>query len=235
MTKLESDWLTKGIIDFEYKKYVLLAYLKHIEGQFYANKLYPYLTELQHHFDNCIKIRENKEMLKSSFPKNLKSIDLKSLRFVYEDALHDDSYPEELDSILDFAIPNLARKNTDGHEILTAVGENISISPVGIVPLRNEEGYLFLCHAVENRISIFQYQLALYNEQRERYVKTMFVDSVKLGYANTVSQVKVDLVRRNKSLPNPATYVIESKYSYPLEETLLPVAKKLILKQLIAA
>lgn len=235
MTKLESDWLTKGIIDFEYKKYVLLAYLKHIEGQFYANKLYPHLTELQLHFDTCVQIRESKEMLKSAFPKNLKGVDLKSLRFVYEDAVTDNTYPEELDSILDFAIPNLAQKNSDGQEILSAIGENISISPVGIVPLRKEEGYLFLAHTTENCISIFQYQLALYNEQRERYLKTVFIDAVRLGYTNTVSQIKVNLMRSNQSLPNPATYMVESKYAYPMEETLLPVAKKLILKQLMAA
>jgi hypothetical protein len=235
MTNLESDWLTKGIIDFEYKKYVLLAYLKHIESQFFANRLYPHLTELQLHFDTCVRIRESKQMMKSSFPKNLKGIDLKSLRFIYEDAVTDHAYPEELDDILEFAIPKLARKRTDGQEILSAIGEHISISPVGIVPLRREEGYLFLGHPVENRISIFQYQLALFNEQRERYLKTVFIDSVRLGYTNTLAQVKVDLARRYTSLPNPAAYMVESKYAYPLEETLLPVAKKLILEQLMAA
>lgn len=27
MDNLQKDWLTQGLIDFEYKKYVLLAYL----------------------------------------------------------------------------------------------------------------------------------------------------------------------------------------------------------------
>jgi hypothetical protein len=235
MAKLESDWLTKGMMDFEYKKYVLLAYLKHIEGQFYANRLYPHLTEIQLHLDACVQIRENQQTLKSAFPKNVTGVDVESWRFVYEQAAKDDTYPEELDYILDFAIPNLAKKWADGNEILSEVGGNISISPVGIIPLRVEEGYLFFCHSLENLITIFQYKLALYNEQRERYVKTLFVDSVRLGYGRTAAQVKVDLMRKNKQLPNPAAYMVESRYAYPLEETLLPVAKKLILKQLNVA
>ena len=28
MEKLSKDWLTQGLIDFEYKKYVLMAYLQ---------------------------------------------------------------------------------------------------------------------------------------------------------------------------------------------------------------
>jgi hypothetical protein len=32
MVELKQDWLTDGIIDFEYKKYMLLAYLQQVES-----------------------------------------------------------------------------------------------------------------------------------------------------------------------------------------------------------
>jgi hypothetical protein len=38
-------------------------------------------------------------------------------------------------------------------------------------------------------------------------------------------------VKKYKHLPNPATYVVESKYILPLEETYLPIAKKKIVEQ----
>ena len=232
MTKLQSDWLTEGIFDFEYKKYVLMAYLQHIDSQFSSNRLYPHLLELKQHFDSCVSIQTNKEALKAFFPKNLAGVDKKTWNLIYEETYQEDSYLSELNYILDFAIPNFSKMLNEGTDRFSEVKENVKISPVGIVPLRVEEGYLFFVHTFERMITIFQYQLALYNDLKERYLKTVFIDSVKFGIGNTVAQIKIDLTRKNQSLPNPATYVIESKYDYPLHETLLPVAKKLMLKEI---
>ncbi|MCE7040017.1 hypothetical protein [Dyadobacter sp. CY312] len=235
MTKLHNDWLTEGILDFEYKKYVLMAYLQHIGIQFTANKLYPYLPELKLHFDTCVRIRANQQAIRHFMPKDLKGVNVKSWELIYEDKYQEDSYINEFNQILDYAIPGFSKMLEEGTERFSEVGENIKISPVGIVPLRIEEGYLFFCHTLESMITIFQYELALYTEMQERYLKTVFVDSVRLGFGNSLAQIKVDLVKRNKSLPNPATYIVESKYEYPLQETLLPVAKKMMLKQMNVA
>jgi hypothetical protein len=42
--------------------------------------------------------------------------------------------------------------------------------------------------------------------------------------------MKSDLMRENKHLPNPAAYAIESEMSLPLEETFLPIAKRLLVR-----
>ncbi|MCF2493734.1 hypothetical protein [Dyadobacter chenhuakuii] len=232
MKNLQKNWLTEGIFDFEYKKYVLQAYLQHIDSQFTQHKLHPHLPDLQFHFDSCIHIRATKREIKTSFPKNVTGVNLQTWKLEYEETHHDDPYLEELNYILDFAIPRFSRALEHGAERFSEVGENIKISPVGIVPLRLEEGYLLFLHTFQPLVSVFEYQLALYNEMKERYLKTTFVDTVRIGLGNTVSQIKVDLTKKNKSLPNPATYIVESKYDYPLHEALLPVAKKLILKQM---
>lgn len=235
MTKLHVDWLTEGILDFEYKKYVLLAYLQQIQKEFSANRLYPHLPEVQLHFDSCVRLRTNQQAIRSTFPKNVTGVDIETWKLLYKETVQDDVYLNELTDILDFAIPGLSQTLDEGTQRFLEVGENIRISPVGIVPLRIEEGYLFVCHSLRNMVTIFQYQLALYNEMKERYLKTLFIDTVRLGLGNSLNQIKVDLVKRNTSLPNPATYIVESKYEYPLEETLLPVAKRLMLKQLNVA
>lgn len=41
MKTLSENWLTDGWIDFEYKKYILLACLQHVGGQFKEVKLDP--------------------------------------------------------------------------------------------------------------------------------------------------------------------------------------------------
>ena len=235
MKSLQKNWLTEGTLDFEYKKYMLMAYLQHIDSQFTLNKLHPHLPDLQFHFDSCIRIRANKSEIKTSFPKNVTGVDVKTWKLEYEELHQDDPYLEEINYILDFAIPRFSSSLEQGTERFSEVGENIKISPVGIVPLRLEEGYLLFLHTFQPVVSIFEYQLALYNEMRERYLKTTFIDTVRIGIGKTVSQIKIDLTKNNKSLPNPATYVVESRYDYPLHEALLPVAKKLILKQINVA
>ena len=50
MKNLSENWITEGWVDFEYKKYVLLAYLQHVESQVKEGKLYPPLGELVQHY-----------------------------------------------------------------------------------------------------------------------------------------------------------------------------------------
>ena len=41
--KLPNDWLTGGLLDAEYKQYILLAWLKRWEREFRDVKIYPAL------------------------------------------------------------------------------------------------------------------------------------------------------------------------------------------------
>ena len=52
MKQLSETWFAEGYIDFELKKYVLLAYLQEINKYFYENKLYPQLADLIFHYNN---------------------------------------------------------------------------------------------------------------------------------------------------------------------------------------
>jgi hypothetical protein len=47
---------------------------------------------------------------------------------------------------------------------------------------------------------------------------------------NTYENIKSELIRNRKDLPNPAVYSIETDLKYPVEETLLPVAKRRLVK-----
>jgi hypothetical protein len=47
---------------------------------------------------------------------------------------------------------------------------------------------------------------------------------------NTYENIKYDLIKNRNSLPNPAVYSIETEINIPIEETLLPVAKRSLVK-----
>jgi hypothetical protein len=52
---------------------------------------------------------------------------------------------------------------------------------------------------------------------------------------NTYENIKYHLIKSRNDLPNPAVYSIETELSYPVDETLLPVAKRVLVKHLSPA
>ncbi len=46
MKQLSETWFAEGFIDFELKKYTLLAYLQQVSACFNESKLYPQLSDL---------------------------------------------------------------------------------------------------------------------------------------------------------------------------------------------
>ena len=141
--KLELGWITEGLIDFEYKKYQLLAYLKSIEKYFLESKLYPSLSDLINHYNNLLELKENKNLWFGKFPRKLKKVDFKKIELYYEQLIEDDATMKEIDDIIGFAIPNIKKVVSDGTEIYNFVERNVKIEPVGIMPLYKNEGYIF--------------------------------------------------------------------------------------------
>ena len=41
MKDLDENWLTHGLIDIEYKKYIMMSYIQHVQDRFSDKKLYP--------------------------------------------------------------------------------------------------------------------------------------------------------------------------------------------------
>ena len=81
MNNLKHDWLTEGLIDYEYKKYVLLAYLKDVGNRFNQSELYPFMTDLIFHYRNLIKVKESKKLMYDNFPESLTKADFNKLRY----------------------------------------------------------------------------------------------------------------------------------------------------------
>lgn len=234
MKTLDKDWLTTGLIDFEYKKYVLLAYLQHVKSNFKSQKLYPDLQDLHFHYDYSKYFKDGIERMSFQFPKRIKGLDSENLNVVYESPIQTDNhYLTELETIMEYALPRFESIINEGEDIVEEFENNIYISPVGILPLYKNDGYLFLHEPLVNQTMVYQYNLTVFEGKNEklRGVKTFYLETVRKSIANTFENIKLDLVKKYKHLPNPATYVVESQYLLPLEETFLPIAKRKIVEQ----
>jgi len=234
MERLNKDWLTQGLIDFEYKKYVLLAYLKTAKDSFNRVELYPFMADLVFHYRNLMALKENKSLIRDSFPKELSLEEFNNLELNYRAIIADDAVMNEIESIIDFAIPQIKDSINEGSVIYEYVESKCEISPVGVTPLFANEGYLFVTLPPENETNIYRYQVSIYEDSKEqlRSLNTRFVENLTKHPFYTYENLKLDLIKKYRDMPNPAAYLVLSKIKVPFVETLMPVAKRLFVKHL---
>lgn len=237
MDQLSKDWLTQGLIDFEYKKYVLLAYLKTVKNSFSRVELYPFMGDLVFHYRNLLSVKENKALIRESFPKEISVEEFKRLELSYRQMVEDDAVMEELESIIDFSIPKIKDSLQEGSVIYELVEAHCEIAPIGVTPLYAQEGYLFVTQPPENETNVYRYQMSIFEQSHEqlRSLNTSFIECVAKNTSNTYERIKLDLVKKFRDLPNPATYLILSRKKFPFTETLMPVAKRLFVKHISKA
>lgn len=232
MQYLSETWFADGYIDFELKKYTLLAYLQEINKYFHQNKLYPQLADVIFHHNNLAAFRKNKKYLQEQFPKRLTGIQIEQLQLLYEQMIEDDELMQELDDIIGYAADKMQVTISSGTEIYEFVEDKMTISPVGLIPLDLNEGYLFLSKNDSKETMVYQYRLSIFERHDEKYrsIKTAFIASWRRTMVNSYESIKTELIRNRTELPNPAVYAIDIPLSYPIEETLLPIAKRSLVR-----
>ena len=232
MKPLSETWFAEGYIDFELKKYTLLAYLQQVNKCFNQNMLYPQLADIIFHYNNIVAFRENRRFLQEHFPKQLTEINMQKLQVVYERMIEDNDLMKELEEIIHYSAQEIKNTIQSGTEIYEFVEAKLNIEPVGLIPLDTNEGYLLICDGQFNRTVAYQYHLTIYEKHDEKYrgIRTDFIQQWIRSVSNSPENIKSELIRNRRDLPNPAVYNIETSLAYPLEETLLPVAKRSFVK-----
>ena len=236
MKQLSETWFAEGYIDFELKKYTLLSYLQQVNKYFNENKLYPQLADVIFHYNNIVAFRENKKFLQEHFPKKLTGIQMEKLQLLYEQMIEDDELMQELENIIHFSASRMKTTIVNGTEIYEFIEDKISISPVGLIPLDTQEGYFFLSSGELHHTRVYHYRLSIFEKHDERFrsIKTSYIDNWTRSIAHTYEHIKSDLIRYRSQLPNPAVYSIETALKFPVEETLLPIAKRSLVKYISA-
>lgn len=237
MKTLSETWFAEGYVDFELKKYTLLAYLQEVNKYFNQNMLYPQLSDVIFHYNNLVALRNNKKYLQEQFPKRLTGLQMQQLQLLYEQIIEDDELMQELEDIINFSAGEIQTTISSGTAIYEFVEDKLNIFPVGLVPLDSNEGYFFLSDGSHRNTRVYQYKLSIFEKHDEKFrsIKTEFLDQWTRTIANSYENIKSELLRIRKELPNPAVYSIETDLSFPVDETLLPVAKRSLVRYLSAA
>ncbi|PZX55744.1 hypothetical protein [Algoriphagus chordae] len=232
MTTLPKNWITEGLIDFEYKKYQLLAYLQQTNKHFNEMKLYPVLSDLIDHYRDLEKLKSDSAALNGQFPKTLDSIDFQKGKLNYQSKVIPSAVMKEVSMITDFALPKLVSQIEEGRTIYDFVEDQLEFEPVGIVPIYKQEGYILMSREKTKEVHAFRYKSSLlhYAGENFRSISMWLIAVFQRSLVNTLEKIKMDLIREIKELPNPATWRIHSQQEFPIEETLIPISKRLLLK-----
>ncbi|HRG60212.1 MAG TPA: hypothetical protein PK323_14760 [Bacteroidia bacterium] len=227
MESLNQDWITEKHTDFEYKKYVLLGFLKKIADEFEAQRIYPALELLEFELQRLLLLKNALNLLEKKLSKGIKSIDIHNFKLVYQTVSEDDKSMLSINQILDFSIPLTESLLQKGLKKLAVLEQKMAISPIGISPLVQKEGYLFLSAKENNQTNVYSYQVTIFENSNVNYpgVHTQFIDNFQKSISCTYEFIKHDLIKSNHLMPNPATFLVACDENLPIECTFLPIAK----------
>jgi len=232
MKSLGINWFIEGRIDFEFKKYILLDYLQEINRHFDNSRLYPNLSDLIFHYNNLVYFKREKALMQQAFPQRLSRADMEAVKLTYEKIVNDDDSMLEIENIITYALAKMSPAINTGKEIYDFVESRLNIAPIGLMPLIPYHGYFSLQNGKEKTNRIYEYQLTIFENKDDKYrgINIQYIDSYQQSLVNTPENIKLSLMMRNKFIPNPAVYYVYTDITFPFEQTLLPVAKRSLVK-----
>lgn len=234
MATLNKNWLTENFIDFEYKKYVLLAWLQQVTKNFEAAKLYPFLSELIEHYRELVKLRDDRIAFLNQLPKRLSGIDLQKLELDFEPVNNGEDLLRELEEIVHYSIEQMEEVLKQGRELFERVEQKLYFEEIGVQPIANNFGFMLMETRQSPETRVYEYQVSVLEmgNDRLRGVSTKFVSTFTRSLVYTPERIRTELLKSYAFFNPPATYLVESKIDIPFEETFLPVAKRLLLRKL---
>lgn len=184
------------------------------------------------HYRNLQQVKERKKLVYEAFPQRITKADFEKLELVYEKIIADDETMQQIEEVIQFAAPLFVDAVGEGKELYDFIERHLEISPVGITPMYFNEGYLFLDAYPGKETQVYVYRISVFENAYEKYrgINTQLFRTVRRGLSQTHESLKVQLVKENLELPNPATFVVVAKVPCPIENSLLPIAKRSLVK-----
>ncbi|MFN3529980.1 MAG: hypothetical protein ACK417_08690 [Bacteroidia bacterium] len=236
MKRLDENWLFDGLFDVEYKKYVLLDYLQFVSGNFNRNRIYPFLAEIIARHRELIQLQQRKETLLTTFPKRLKGINMQDKSIRYEPMpFMESNYMELIEEIMAMGKQIFEQGIEQGQEKYEQFERELELLPIGLLPIESSEGYLLLSTRNHPETLCYYYKLSIFEHAQDNYrsLQTRYLQTFRRSLSQTLENIKLELIKIYPQLPNPATFAALFHQWQPVQPTLLPIAKRGLVKRLV--
>jgi hypothetical protein len=229
---METDWLFQEPIDFEHKKYILLAYLKKIDEIINQNKIYPAFIELSLHLASIQTLIKENVILYTD--KKFRYFDdevlLKELLAKSVPTLSNEDN-KEIDKIIKFSASKFFEYFSILKSYWSIVYESISISVKrNKKSINKPNGYMTYYHKSDDKVYVWEYIL-----NQKTGITDENISNIVLIYEGGKKQLTLNQIIDNfsnfteKDKKNVPVFDLKSTEDYPLMETLLPLFKRKLL------
>lgn len=235
MSELNLEMFIGAHRDYESSQFHILSGLQKIRRTFSQNKVYPPLAELIELYMTLKRIAGNSEGIEQELPKRIKGLDLGAKRILYESIEPDPAHLRAIGELIHWALPRIQQAIEEGETIYNFVDSNIKVEEVGILPSYVEEGYLLVPEVRQNLLHVIRYEVSIFTSADHQYrnLKTTAVRTLPLMSLDfSPGRIKMELMAAHRDLPNPATYFFATDLDFPFQETVLPIAKRKLLRQI---
>lgn len=213
MQMLENDWLTNDPIDFEYKKYLLLAYDQHHTKICDAQKIYPSFSDIVEKLKIVNQFLQNVKVLEES-KLEIKDVDWLSQRIIYSSQIADRSL-DEIKQTAVFSKDILVELYRKYRNLLDDVDNSIEISGCRVEIFNLYDGYIIMRGFGKEKILEYEVYRKIHPEPH--YILKTCKADLKKYYTKRYTKNVFDVI---------------FKEDYPLRESIFPVYRRKFLEVL---
>ncbi len=167
MGELRENWLTEGLIDFEYKKIYCTCLPQQGEKRLSQNGTLPIPRRPRIPLSQPCHLQRKQSAHQRRLSRRAVAREHPNLELTWNKIIEDDAIMKELESIISFALPEFKSSLDEGAQIYEYVESNCEISPIGLASLYAHEGYLFLSQPPEKETNVYRYQLTFFEGSNE--------------------------------------------------------------------
>lgn len=210
--------------DPEASRYRVLDGLQHARRAFHRYRVYPHLRSLVHLHAGLRTLLNGAEQVENSTAGPAVGVDWETGRIIHARP----PAPLAVD-LARWALPHIAEAMEEGRMLYEFAAEHAALAAVGLVPPYRDEGYLVF-QSGPSAVRALRYHVSALtgSDGRYRSLRTTPVD-VDLDPLAPPQAWKASLTTAFPDLPAPATFRLDADLDLPLDDTLLPVAKRKLL------
>jgi hypothetical protein len=219
--------------DAEAAEYRVLAGLQEARHAFAQSRVYPHLGDLVALRRGLVALLDGADRLRDGHPGRVVGVDWEAGAVVHERPDLDAAPLLALD-LARWTLPHLDGTIEEGKTLYEFVDAHATLRAVGLVPAYQDEGFLLLPEPEGGWLALRYAVSALTGTDGPyRALRTAPVD-VDLPPLAPPSAWKAALMAACPDLPAPAAFCLETDVAFPVEETVLPVAKRKLLRLVTA-
>lgn len=233
MKQLDKNWFSTGLIDLEYKQYVLLDYFQYVKKSFDDKKLFPAFQNLLSTYRTTQEYKNEISSFKESIKiKHLVAVDWSQSKLVYEEEHQEDCIIDEIEKIVDYSIPLFKEHIQIGRDMYDSIERRLEIVCIGLEPIMNTRGFIII--RFNKEFVAYKYSVSIIEDcvDRQRMIHMEELCRYKSTLTNNIENIKTKLLKKF-DISNPATYFVDTESNeFSIEDAILPILKRKFLSTL---